>query len=192
MDNQFKNVKAHARGESKRTWYEWRSKLFDGLTTGLLSIRSSMIDDDKLLSKQEEILQANVPELVERHTTVKAEAETLQARADEIADCDQDELHAARSQLVATEEEIEAKKKLIAELQAQLQQKDSGIEHIKERTAECRAEIQEAQRVASENKGWAYAEVKALKGTSLYFPSPKINPQSNLLSQQTKSTPSKP
>ena len=165
MDNQFKNVKAHARGESKRTWYEWRSKLFDGLTTGLVSIRSGMVEDDKLLSQQEEILQARVPELIGKHAAVKLEAETLQVRADELAECDQDELHAARTQLVAKEEEIKAKKKLIADFQAQLQEKDSSIEDVNERTAECRAEIQEAQRVVSENKGWSYAEVKALKGT---------------------------
>ena len=171
MDNQFKNIKAHARGESKRTWYEWRSKLFDGLTAGLESIRQGMIEDNQRLSRQEEVLQTNVPELMQRHAKLKVEAETLQARADEIANCDQDELRATRLQLVAKEEEIEAKKTLFAELQAQRQQKEQTIEQVKERTAECRCEIQEAERVANENRGWNYEEVKALKGISEKFSS---------------------
>ena len=166
MDNQFKNIKAHARGESKRTWYEWRSKLFDGLKKGLVSIQEGMAQDGKLLSEQEEILQAHVPDLAELHAMLKTEAENLQGQADELANCDQNELREARSQLVAKEEEIAAKKKLLAELQAQMQEKEQSIEQVKERTAECHAEIQEAERVANENRGWTHAEVKALKGRS--------------------------
>ena len=164
MDNQFKNIKAHARGESKRTWYEWRSKLFEGLKKGLVGIHDGMVADERLLAEQESILQPVVPDLIEKHAALKGKAETLQAQADEVANCDQEELQAARSRLVAKHEEVEAKKKLLADLQAQMQEKDQNIDHVTERTAECQAEIQEAERVASENRGWTYAEVKALKG----------------------------
>ena len=166
MDIQFKNIKAHARGESKRTWYEWRSKLFDGLNEGLQGIRQGMIEDDKVIAQQEQLLQSIVPSLAEKHAQLKEEASILQARADEVASCDQNELQRARERLVQTEQEIQAKLALIANLKAEMEQKDETTSQITERLSDCRAEIHEAERVTSENRGWTSTEVKALKGTS--------------------------
>lgn len=169
MDNQFKNIKAHARGESKRTWYEWRSKLFDGLKKGLVGIREGMVEDDKLLEQQEDLLQTRIPELVEKHASLRTQAEMMQAHAEEVANCNQDELRQTRSRLLAKEEEIEAKKKLLTDLQAQLQGLEQGIEQVQEQISEYRAEIQEAERVTNDNRGWSFAEVKALKGNHLHL-----------------------
>ena len=49
MDNQFKNVKTHARLLSKAMWYEWRMKLQDGLEAGLLRISEGLDADEQLL-----------------------------------------------------------------------------------------------------------------------------------------------
>ena len=165
MDNQFKNIKAHARGQSKGTWYEWRSKLFEGLTAGLEDIRKGMVQDDKLLVEQENVLQEHVPALIEKHGFFKAEVDTLQSHADEIASCDQFELQQTRARLATKEEEIAATRRLLAELQEELKQKNEAAEQITDRKTECTAEIQEAERVAEVNRGWDYQGVKGFKGT---------------------------
>jgi kinetochore protein Spc7/SPC105 len=169
MDNQFKNIKVHARGESKATWYEWRSKLFDGLKTGLLNIHEGFIQDDQLLGNQEKLLAEHVPALVERYDALKATADTLQAHADAIANSDQDELRQARKDLASKEEEILIKKNRLAELQEALKEQQRVIEAAQERKTEYIAEIKEAERVANENRGWTYEEVKAAKGRTSFF-----------------------
>ena len=78
MDNQFRNVKTHARLLSKATWYEWRMKLLEGLKEGLISHVEEMKADDDLLSEREELLNRNVPLLVEKHGSLEQEATNLQ------------------------------------------------------------------------------------------------------------------
>ena len=170
MDNQFKNVKTRARLLSKEMWYEWRMKLLDGLKEGLLGVGEGMAHDAELLSQQEALVQPVLPALITEHERLETECQLLQAQADELASCDQEELKEAREKLVSTEEDIEAKRKIVEELQMQLQEKGEGIAKATERKQECLMEIKEAEKVREGCRGWTASEIAALKCTYLLPP----------------------
>ncbi|KAL8804272.1 MAG: hypothetical protein Q9182_002636 [Xanthomendoza sp. 2 TL-2023] len=163
MDNQFKNVKTHARLLSKAMWYEWRMKLLDGLKQGLVQISSGMDEDAVLLSQQERHLEDVLPTLVEEKIRRQDEHQILQAQADELASCDQDELRRAREQLAAVEMDLQAKRKLADELEQELEAKNQGMQDVIERRDEYHAEIREADRVRQESRGWKASEVLAIQ-----------------------------
>ncbi|KAH8423105.1 kinetochore-microtubule binding complex subunit SPC105 [Aspergillus melleus] len=163
MDNQFRNVKTHARLLSKATWYEWRMKLLEGLKEGLNGHIEELKADEDRLSKHETILNDVVPALTEKHAALEGEATTLQQLADEMENCDQDELRGAREKLSTIEEEIEEKKKQLRQMQAEVQEKTHTLETGTERKAEFVAQIEEAERVKAECRGWSAKEISALK-----------------------------
>ena len=164
MDNQFKNVKTHARLLSKAMWYEWRMKLLDGLKEGLLKIGEGMEEDDKLLTQHEQIIQPVLPPLIEEHEQLEGQVSTAQAQAAELADCDQDELKEARDSLRSIERDLEAKRKLVEDLQGQLREREDGLVDVVERKQECVNEIREAEKIRSDCRGWSSTEVAALHG----------------------------
>lgn len=164
MDNQFRNVKTHARLLSKAMWYEWRMKLLEGLKEGLDRHVEEMKADDVSLSKQEQLLNGVVPGLVEKHAALQAEATNLQQLADEMENCDQDELRSAREKLASIDAEIAEKKRQLAEMQEDLQDKTDTIEAGAELKEEFLQQIREAERVQEECRGWSVKEVNALKG----------------------------
>ena len=164
MDNQFKNVKTHARLLSKAMWYEWRMKLLDGLKEGLVKIGEGMNDDDLSLTQQEQMMQPVLPSLIEQHERLESEVQTAQAQADELADCDQDELRGARQELMSVERDLESKQKLLHQLQSQLREKENILGDVIERKQECVDEIKEAEKVRQDCRGWSSAEVSALQG----------------------------
>ncbi|KAF9884809.1 hypothetical protein FE257_001225 [Aspergillus nanangensis] len=165
MDNQFRNVKTHARLLSKATWYEWRMKLLDGLKDGLNRHTEEILADSDLLAKHETLLNGVVPALVEEHISLEQEATNLQQLADEMENCDQDELRNARERLSNTEEEIAAKKRQLQELQDEVKDKTDTIESGTEMKLEFLAQIQEAERVRQECRGWSAQEISALKAS---------------------------
>lgn len=169
MDNQFKNVKTHARLLSKAMWYEWRMKLLDGLKDGLLRVGEGMDDDDKLFSQQEHILESVLPRLVQEHDRLEVDRQILQAQADELASCDQEELQDARENLIAVEKEVQTKQKLVEDLQRELRRQEDGFENAIERSQRCLEEIKEAEKIRQEYRGWSPSEVAALQGTSDYL-----------------------
>ena len=164
MDNQFKNVKTHARLLSKAMWYEWRMKLLDGLKEGLLKIGEGMEEDDRLLTQQEQMIQPVLPPLIEEHERLEGQLSIAEAQAAELADCDQDELKEARDSLKSIERDLEAKWKLVEELQSQLREREDGLADVVERKQECINEIKEAQKIRSDCRGWSSIEVLALHG----------------------------
>ncbi|KAL8857923.1 MAG: hypothetical protein Q9178_005542 [Gyalolechia marmorata] len=163
MDNQFKNVKTHARLLSKAMWYEWRMKLLDGLKEGLVQISDGMDEDAQILSQQERHLEGVLPRLIDENDRLQNEYQFLQAQADELANCDQDELREVRDQLAAADEDLQAKRKLADELEQELQAQEQGIQDAIERRDEYHAEIKEAERVRQESRGWKRSEVAALQ-----------------------------
>ncbi|KAL4746613.1 hypothetical protein BDW72DRAFT_30932 [Aspergillus terricola var. indicus] len=163
MDNQFRNVKTHTRLLSKATWYEWRMKLLEGLKEGLDRHVEEMKEDDNLLSKHEAILKDAMPALSVKHSSLKEEAAQLQQLADDLENCDQDELWNARGKLADLEEEIAEKKKVLEELRTEIQDKTDTIETGTELKAEFTAQIQEAERVKEECRGWSAKEIRELK-----------------------------
>ena len=164
MDNQFKNVKIHARLLSKAMWYEWRMKLLDGLKEGLLKNGEGMDEDAQYLTKQEELIRAAMPELSAEYERLTKQVSVLQAQAEALASCDQEELNFIRTNLVAIENDISAKKSSFDELRGQLRQVDSFTENAIERKHECHAEIIEAEKVREECQGWDSTDIQALEG----------------------------
>ncbi|KAL6889345.1 Spc7 domain-containing protein [Trichoderma longibrachiatum] len=163
MDNQFKNVRTHARHLSKAMWYEWRMKLQDGLNEGLVSISDGMKDDLKIIEEQEKLLKSVMPQLVSRYESLLEESSSLEEAAKEIADCDPAELQAAREELTSLDDDIAQKKKLIAKLRQEFDASAADVEELTARKTQCLAEIKESERVREECRGWTSTEVNNLK-----------------------------
>lgn len=163
MDNQFRSVKTHARLLSKGTWYEWRMKLLEGLKEGLNRHVEEMKGDDEFLTKREAELNNAVPGLVERNSSLKDEATSLQQLTDEMENCDQNELRGAREKLSGVESELEVKKRQLQEMQADIQDKTDTINTATELKEESTAQIREAERVKEECRGWDAREINELK-----------------------------
>jgi len=164
MDNQFKNVKSHARLLSKAMWYEWRMKLQDGLKEGLVNIAEGMNHDDRLLKKQQELLSSILPEIAKRVEELEQEYDDLEAVARELAKSDPEELQKARAELLATDKAIVERTRKIVELRAQLEESEKGVESLAKKKEECLAGIKEADKVREECRGWSTTEISAIKG----------------------------
>lgn len=163
MDNQFKNVKTNARLLSKAMWYEWRMKLLDGLKEGLLKIGGDIEEDHKSLSQQEQLLQSTLPRLVQRHDQLEEQANVAQAQADELAECDQEELKSARETLSAVEQELEEKERLVKQLRIELRDKEDRLETAMTRKQEYAEEIADAEKILQDCRGWKPAELDVLQ-----------------------------
>ncbi|KAI8951933.1 hypothetical protein F4801DRAFT_543156 [Xylaria longipes] len=163
MDNQFKNVKTHARLLSKAMWYEWRMKLQDGLKEGLEKIFEGMEADEELLQKQQTILNSMLPRLVQQFEALTTEREDLKAVAQELADCDPKDLQSARAELTNLDSDIETKKRKIEELRKQLTETESNVDTATQRKRNCVADIEEAEKVREECRGWTSNEINSLK-----------------------------
>ncbi|KAK8103891.1 chromosome segregation protein [Apiospora kogelbergensis] len=163
MDNQFKNVKTHARFLSKAMWYEWRMKLQDGLKEGLVTIAKDMEDDEQLLQKQENMLSGILPDLLETYGALEQEHGSLQSVAQEIAECDPEELEAARTELGDVDSDIAEKMRKIEELQQVLGETESTIQDMVNRKQECLTAIEEAEKIREECRGWSSKEISTLK-----------------------------
>lgn len=169
MDNQFKNVKTHARLLSKAMWYEWRMKLLDSLKEGLAKVAGEMDEDDNVLLKQHRALEPILPPLVHHHDQLEAENHALQARADELASEDQEALKDARLELVQIEKEIEAERKLVNELQEEFRCKEERIEYAIDQRQRCLEQIEEAEKIRLESRGWSSTEIASLQGSPFQF-----------------------
>lgn len=163
MDNQFKNVKTHARLLSKAMWYEWRMKLQEGLKEGLVRTAEGMTADERLLDKQQKLLASVLPAMTKQFDALSRECENLELVAGELEDCDPEELESARSDLLAVEEDTEAKAREIAQLQEELQETEQNISQLAEQKQGCIADIKEAEKIREECRGWSASEISALK-----------------------------
>jgi kinetochore protein Spc7/SPC105 len=168
MDNQFKNVKTHARLLSKAMWYEWRMKLQEGLKGGLVETREGMREDDARLRKQQELLDCALPDLTARHDALAKEHSNLEQYAQELAGCDAEELAAARDELVDVEKDMEEKKQEIAKLRQELLEAESGIARASTQKQQCLDDIKEAEKIREECRGWSANEINHFKGTDFY------------------------
>lgn len=169
MDNQFKNVKTHARLLSKAMWYEWRMKLLDSLKEGLAKISDEMDGDDNSLVQQQNILTPILPSLVHQHDQLEAENHVLQARADEFANDDQEELQDTRLELVQIEKEIEAEQNVLDELQDEFRRHEERIEYAVDQRQRYLEQIEGAEKVRLEGRGWSPSEIASLQGTTSHL-----------------------
>lgn len=164
MDNQFKNVKTHARLLSKAMWYEWRMKLQDGLKEGLVKITEGMDDDERVLQKQQELLASVMTDVVSRYESLLEESQDLEEAARELADSDPADLQATRDELTGLELDIEAKKKLIAELRQQYDESEVEVLELSATKEDCLSDIRESERIREECRGWTSAEIDSFSG----------------------------
>lgn len=165
MDNQLKNVKTHARLLSKGMWYEWRMTLLATLKDGLFKTAEGMIEDEEMLDRQIELLDSIYPQLTQQAELLELKEAELESAAEELANCDLEELGDARQQLIAVDADVEAKKQLIADLRKQLQGKEAEIATALERKQLCLEDIREAEKIREECRGWSSNEISMLKGT---------------------------
>lgn len=164
MDNQLKNVKTHARLLSKGMWYEWRMTLLATLKDGFFRTAEGMVKDEKTLDRQQALLDSVLPQLIQQAEQLESEEVDLQAAADELANCDQEELSDARQRLVTVDADIQAKKQMIADLRKQLQTKEANILAGSQRKEKCLEEIRGSEKIREECRGWTSSEINALKG----------------------------
>lgn len=166
MDNQLKNVKTHARLLSKEMWYEWRMTLLATLKDGLFKTAEGMTKDERILNKQQGLLDSILPQLIKQAEKLSDDEADLQVAAEELASCDQEDLSDARQNLITVDADVEAKKQLIAELRKQLQGKEAEIAAGLERKEKYLDDIREAEKIREECRGWSSNEISALKGMS--------------------------
>lgn len=98
---------------------------------------------------------------------MEVEHDNLESAVQELADCDPEELQAARSELSEVDADIEAKMKQIEQLRQQLGETESGISELSQRKEECLADIKEAEKIREQCRGWTSSEVSSLKGQYL-------------------------
>ncbi|KAF3480634.1 uncharacterized protein GIQ15_05981 [Arthroderma uncinatum] len=165
MDNQFRNVKTHARLLSKEMWYEWRMKLLEGLKQGLDRHVDEMKQDDILLSKKENILAKVVPGLTEKHARLEIESHNLQKVMDEIENCDQEELRDAREKLATVETELEDQKQKYEHVRDSLEKKSNVLETGQARKEKLLQQIRDAEGIIEECRGWNVKEVRGLRAS---------------------------
>lgn len=163
MDDQFRAMKAHARLESKGTWYQWRSQLLRDLAGGLGETEAGMEEDEKILVNLENNMTSTLRELRERSERLESEAVELRRKKAERESGEREELDEARQRLTALDSDLEEKKRMIESLRSELTETDATVETVRERKDECIAAIREAQRVTEECRGWTAQEVSALK-----------------------------
>ncbi|KAK4250780.1 hypothetical protein C7999DRAFT_28609 [Corynascus novoguineensis] len=163
MDNQFKNVKTHARLLSKAMWYEWRMKLQDGLKEGLVKIAEGMDNDDQLLAKQQELLSSALPDMVKRLEALELEHADLEAVARELADCDPQDLEDARAELAAVDKSMEEKTRKLQQLRQELDESVQGLESLSQQKQQYLEEIREADKIREECRGWSAEEIRKHK-----------------------------
>ena len=184
MDNQLKNVKTHARLLSKGMWYDWRMTLLGTLKEGLFKAGEGMIKDEEMLDHQQALLDTVLPKLVQKAEALQTEEADLQVAAEELANCDPEELSNARQELISIDAEVEEKKRLIADLRKQLQGKEAELESGAEKKQIWLEEIREAEKIREECRGWTSTEISALNSKiHLHF-----TWTSKITSSQEKST----
>lgn len=138
--------------------------LLGTLKDGLFKTAEGMIKDEEKLDQQQELLEPVLPQLIQQAEKLQREEGGLQSAAEELANCDPEELGDARQRLITVDADVEAKKHMIADLRKQLQGKEAEIEAGNERKQVYFEEIREAEKIREECRGWTSNEISILKG----------------------------
>jgi kinetochore protein Spc7/SPC105 len=169
MDQQFRNVKTHARLTSKSMWYEWRMKLLEGLREGLDKHVTGMDVDYMALRHEEALLTPMIQDLLSRHDALVEEVEGLRLRETEAENEDVDEKDKVRKRLAGVEKRLEERTTYLLQLERQQEENGRRVVAAKDLKEELEANIKEAERFRAENRGWSAKEVVEARGM-LYFP----------------------
>jgi len=150
-------------------WYEWRMTLLATLKDGFFKTAEAMVKDEKVLGRQQKLLDSVLPQLLQHAKQLSIQEEDLQVVAEELANCDQEELSDTRQQLITLDADIESKKQMIADLKKQLEGREVEIAAGIQRREICLDDIREAEKVREECRGWSSSEISALKGICHYL-----------------------
>jgi kinetochore protein Spc7/SPC105 len=164
LDGNMRDAKTNARMKSKEIWYDWRSKLLDGLSDGLDRIQAGLDADAEILGQKQESLDSVLPDLLQHYEGLLKEAEQLEQAAAATSEEEKEELRASRARLVEVDEQIEERKRMLASLQRDVDEQDRIAEAYEEGKIESLAAIQEAERVKESCRGFTIDEVQSLKG----------------------------
>ena len=166
MDTQFKNVKTHARLRSREMWYEWRSKLLEGLMEGLARIGEGLVADEDTLKQMEELLQegAVVANLFGEKRRLEEEVQRVGKEVEDFKGWDNEDLVQARADVASAEEEIARKWKEVEELREAVRNAEGKLQESEEQKAEWESEVNAAEKFLDERRAWSAEEVKRLQG----------------------------
>ncbi|CAK7221923.1 hypothetical protein SEUCBS140593_004726 [Sporothrix eucalyptigena] len=163
MDNQFKNIKIFARLQSKKQWYEWRTKLHEGLQEGMLKVLRDLEKDKEVLQQRREVVDAVYPALLAEYESLERERIQLEAFAAQLGGDDQEALIAARVQKGQLTASIEEHKGETARLEAEMQASKSRVAAMKKEREQYLKELEEAKRIQEERRSWSHQEISSLK-----------------------------
>jgi kinetochore protein Spc7/SPC105 len=164
LDVNMRDAKTNARMRSKEIWYDWRSKLLDGLSEGLDRTRTGLDADAEILGQKQQSLDSVLPDLLQHYEDLLKEAEQLEQAAAAISEDEKEELRASRARLVEVDEQIEERKRTLASLQRDVDEQDNLAEVYEEGKMESLAATQEAERVKESCRGFTVDEVQSLQG----------------------------
>ncbi|KAG9647614.1 Spc7-domain-containing protein, partial [Aureobasidium melanogenum] len=165
LDGNMRDAKTNARMKSKEIWYDWRSKLLDGLSDGLDRIQTGLDADAEILGQKQESLDSVLPGLLQHYEGLLKEAEQLEQAAAATSEEEKEQLRASRARLVEVDEQIEERKRMLASLQRDVDEQDQLAEAYEEGKIESLAAIQEAERVKESCRGFTIDEVQSLKAS---------------------------
>ncbi|CAK7208511.1 hypothetical protein SCUCBS95973_000127 [Sporothrix curviconia] len=163
MDNQFKNIKIFARLQSKKQWYEWRTKLHEGLQEGMLKVLRDLEKDKDLLRERREKVDAVYPALLAEYESLERERIQLEAFAAQLGGDDQEALIAARVQKGQLTASIEEYKGKTARLEAEMRASKARVVEMKKEREQYLKELEEAKRIQEERRSWSHQEISSLK-----------------------------
>ncbi|KAL1894675.1 hypothetical protein Sste5346_005647 [Sporothrix stenoceras] len=163
MDNQFKNIKIFARLQSKKQWYEWRTKLHEGLQEGMLKVLRDLEKDKHVLKERREKIDAVYPALLAEYESLERERVQLEAFAAQLGGDDQEALIAARVAKGRLTESIEEHKGETARLETEMKESKARVAAMKTEREQYLKELEEAKRIQEERRSWSHQEISSLK-----------------------------
>lgn len=134
------------------------------LKEGLIRTAEGMILDEEKLDEQQNLLEEVLPQLREKSETLRLEEAEYILAAEELANCNPEELKSARQQLSTLDADLFAKQQLLRNLQSQLEHTEQEMETSKQRKQRCLEEIRDAETVREDCRGWSSVELQDLKG----------------------------
>jgi kinetochore protein Spc7/SPC105 len=164
LDAQMRDMKTNARLRSKEMWYAWRSQLLEELMMGLGKIGEGLIQDDETISRLEEVVEQELPPLIQRHGQLQQECAELEQGVSATSEDEKKQLDEARHGLTTVNIDLAEKRRLLESLRAQVKEQDSMADHLQASKVEFTAAIQEANRVREACRGVSLEEITALKG----------------------------
>jgi kinetochore protein Spc7/SPC105 len=162
MNIQLQQLKDHARLQSKKIWYDWRTQLTENLLHELNIRLQNMLND-------KENLTTDLVKVDELRTISKERLESLRNRMDHVkqlkqklSGLDKDELLRikesllkAGSELLSLKNDLENKNKQFEDMSSKIRQKSLQHEHLQREISECK-------KILSRHRNYSREEIALL------------------------------